>query len=321
MHRLRALTLTACVLIAVPASARTMPPAALIENLAKVDARVAQVGFRLLTANVARCPSRMPATGLVLHSLFQYRGPYRAAALDTWTFPAAVSVAVVIPQSPAARAGLHSGDGLIRIAGMELPQSLPGQAPTTWLRDDAESRLAALPPAAPIALTIRRGEQNLPITVEPIPACRSRIEVAPGLKSAAQSDGATIQLGQAFAERSDDDGLAVAIAHELAHTILEHRQTLRKLESDGLPTKGLARAFEDDADMLSLELLAAAGWNPMIAPRFMRREGRRYDPVIPGSGKHRSAEDRARRMEQRLQAPPFSQCRVPGNRSEPCIAA
>ncbi|HQV02563.1 MULTISPECIES: PDZ domain-containing protein [unclassified Novosphingobium] len=297
MGRIAAFLITVCFLKAFPAMADSVPSHSQLQRLAVVDLRVASIGYRLLTANSARCTMLMPANGLLLHSLPQYRAELRDEAVSIWTFPAAVSIEAVVPQGPAARAGIRSGDGLLEIEGQALPQSLlPGQ-PTTGLRDHAEELLQARPPAGPIALTIRRGDHNLTVMLASVPACRSKIEVAPGLKGAARSDGRTIQLGQAFAESIDDDGLAVAIAHELAHTILSHRKQLASLGAQGRSTRALARRFEDEADLLSLALLSDAGWDPAIAPRFMRAQGKRYDPVLPGSGKHRSAEDRARRME------------------------
>jgi hypothetical protein len=271
-----------------------------MERLAAADLRVATIGHRLLTASVARCSLRMPSTGLLLHSLAQYRGEYRKQALASWSFPTPVSIESIVPDSPAARAGIRSGDGLLAIGDRQLPMDLPQGAPTTELRDRAEEELQAASPTAPISLTIRRGDRDLVIVLTPVAACRSRIEVAPLMKSAARSDGRTIQLSQAFVERVDDDGLAVAIAHELAHSILDHRKQLAIQEATGRSTKPLARQFEDEADLLSLDLLSGAGWDPAIAPRFMRQQGRRYDPTLPGSGKHRGAEDRARRMEQHI---------------------
>jgi PDZ domain len=279
-----------------------------MERLATADLRVATIGHRLLTASVARCSLRMPATGLLLHSLAQYRGEYRKQALASWSFPAPVSIESIVPDSPAARAGIRSGDGLLAIGDRPLPMDLPPGAPTTELRDRAEEELQAASPTAPISLTIRREDRDLVIILTPVAACRSRIEVAPGMKGAARSDGRTIQLGQAFVERVDDDGLAVAIAHELAHTILEHRNQLASLEAAGRSTRPLARQFEDEADLLSLDLLSGAGWDPAIAPRFMRQQGKRYDPALPGLGKHRSAEDRARRMEQHILARQSADC-------------
>jgi hypothetical protein len=279
-----------------------------MERLAAADLRVATIGHRLLTASASRCGLRKPATGLLLHSLAQYRGVYREQAMASWSFPAPVSVESVVPDSPAARAGIRSGDGLMAIGDRTLPLDLPPNAPTTELRDSAEEQLNIASPSAPVILAIRRGDQNLAIVLIPVPACRSKIEVAPGLKGAARADGRTIQLGQAFVERVDDDGLAVAIAHELAHIILEHRKQLASLEETGRSTRPLARRYEDEADLLSLDLLSGAGWDPAIAPRFMRQQGKRYDPALPGSGKHRSAEDRARRMEQHILARQSADC-------------
>jgi predicted Zn-dependent protease len=133
--------------------------------------------------------------------------------------------------------------------------------------------------------------------------------VVAGRKIKAQSDGATIQLGQAFAASLTDEELAFAIAHELAHVALDHRAKLAAFELPA-PNKEskrerarLAKLFEDEADLLSLHLLADAGWDPAIAPRFMRGKGRKFDG---GSRVHRKAPDRARLMEQEIGRMPKS---------------
>ncbi|MFM5949483.1 MAG: PDZ domain-containing protein [Novosphingobium sp.] len=323
MPGLRSIITVLCIWLTFPALAESYRAPSAVERLATADLRVALIGYRLQTNNIPRCKAQMPATGLLLHSLAQYPQSFRGQAMARWPFPAAVSIESVIPDSPAAHAGLRSGDGLLAIGDQTLPLGLAPGEPTTGLRDRAEDLLNTLPPSAPISITIRREDRTLALAMLPVPACRSKIEVAPGLKIAARSDGRTIQLGLAFVERIDDDGLAVSIAHELAHTILEHRKQLERLEGAGRRSKDLARQFEDEADLLSLDLLRSAGWDPAIAPRFMRSQGKHYDPAMAGSGKHRSAEDRAKRMEHKIRSGGSALCRAEphhaANRSKLCI--
>lgn len=272
-------------------------------RLADSDLRLAKIGFRLATASRARCSALMPATGLVLHSLSQYGSVGRSAAAQQWSFPSPVSVEAVVPGSPADRAGLQPGDGLGAIAGRPMADAAAAGTHASLLRDEAELFIQSLDPAKPILFGIRRGERSLQLELIPVPACRSRFELVEGHAIKARSDGSVIQIGQAFAERLSEGNLAVAVAHELAHTILGHRAQLSALERDRpnrAGRKALALKFEDDADMLSLALLRDAGWDPALAPRFMRTEGRRYDPFVSGTGLHRSAEERARRMEQAI---------------------
>lgn len=274
-------------------------------SLHAADIRLARIAWPLLTANAERCSGQAPGTGLVLHSLDQYGAEGQILAQRQWIFPSVVSVEAVAPGTPAALAGIRSGDGIVAIATRtDFADPLAGDG-STARRDRAEQLVAELPLQAPIALLIRRGSQEISVTLHPVPVCRARIELVSGKKVRARSDGKVIQIGQAFAATLNDNELAVAIAHELAHVILAHRSQLTAMERAGTAAKTLrtaAQAFEDEADLLSLRLLSAAGHDPGDAPHFMRKVGGRFDPVLPGSRIHRTAADRAHRMNQVIAA-------------------
>ncbi len=271
-------------------------------DLQAADSRVATIGWRLTTGNAARCPQRMAGTGLVLHSLGQYPpGEARAAALALQPELSELSVLAVVSDSPAAMAGLAAGDAIVAINAKPLSAlPLSGSHPSA-IRDAAERELAGLPEAAPVMLTIRRGAQASEVMITPRPACRTRIEVVAGDSIKARSDGEIIQIGQSFAEGLDEDELATVIAHELAHVVLGHHRQRAALgdQASRKDRKAAARQFEDEADLLSLDLLAGAGWDPAVAPRFLRRHSGHLDQTFTGRT-HRKARDRAARMEREL---------------------
>lgn len=272
-----------------------------LQRLGDSDLRVATVGYRLLTRNHALCPKRGSATGLVLHSLRQYASAVRDDALREWKFPSPVSVEAIVPGSPAQAAGLRPGDGIEAVNDRRFSPGNEDKANATSQRDQLEQYLSGLDNTLLIKIYINRDGKSITSDLKPSPACSSRIEVVAGDAIKARSDGKTIQIGQAFAEPLDDAELAFVLAHELAHTIRDHRETLASLESAGTrAAKGqrqsLARQFEDEADLLALHLLQNAGWDPGTAPRFMRTRGREFDLLLPG-GTHRRAAERAKRME------------------------
>ncbi len=274
-------------------------------SLRDSDQRVAAVGLRLFTGNAGLCPSLNPGTGLILHSLDQYLGASKDEAISLWAFPTAVSVEAVVPGSPADMAGLRAGDGLVSVAGLTIPAIAARGSHSTALRDSSEIYLQALPPSAAIPVTIKRNDRTLSLVLTPQPACRTRLEVVAGPALKARSDGSIIQLGQNFVAQLSDGELAFVIAHELAHTIRQHRLRLSALERQTSSTVGtqrrkLAAQFEDEADVLALDLMNNAGWNPQIAPDFMRAKGRSFDPIFRMGGAHRGALDRAKLMERVL---------------------
>lgn len=278
-------------------------------ELQLADLRVARIGHRLLTSNAMRCAKTMPGTGIVLHSLGQYNQAARPEAVALHGFLTPVSVAGIVPHGPASLAGLKPGDAIATINGVPLIPSTSLANANTVDRDQAEQRIWSLPADAPIRFGLLRREGPVELIVTPVPACRVRLELVAGRQVKAQSDGKTIQLGQTFAANLSDEELAFAMAHELAHVILDHRTKLAAFET---PTASkdskrerarLAKLFEDEADLLSLHLLASAGWDPAIAPRFMRGKGKKFSG---GSRTHRKTSDRARLMEQEISLMPKS---------------
>lgn len=305
MGRRKHFTAGAVALVLVIMSHSAIAAQSQLISLRDSDQRVAAVGLKLFTSNAGLCPSVTPGTGLILHSLAQYRGASKEEAMSLWSFPTAVSVEAVVPGSPSDQAGLRAGDGLVSIAGLTIPAVPAPGSHSTALRDSTEIYLQSLPPSASIPVTIKRNERTLSLVLTPRPACRTRLEVVAGTALKARSDGSIIQLGQDFVAQLSDGELAFVIAHELAHTIRQHRLRLSALERQTSSTvrtqrRKLAIQFEDEADFLALDLMTNAGWNPQIAPDFMREKGRSFDPIFRMGGVHRGALDRAKLMERAL---------------------
>jgi hypothetical protein len=276
---------------------------AVLERLKQDDLRVSALGFRLATANSARCARQMPGTGLILHSIDQYRGAWRAPAIRVFGAIGHVSIEGVVARSPAAQAGLAPGDELVAINGQQLEMATAVNKGATSRRDRAEDTLIALPVRDPIRLSVVRAGKTMDFVLRPVPACLARFELVVGSARFARSDGRLIQLGQELVRTLADEEIAFVLSHELAHSILDHRAQLAKLERQ-TPRKAagkqraiLARDFEDQADRLAVRLLAQAGFDPSAAPRFMRRFGTSFDKVSVRGGIHRPARQRADLME------------------------
>lgn len=287
------------VLIALSLAISASSRAGVLDSLRTMDMRLATVMFRLTTANASLCPRRMPGTGMVVHALEQYAPASRDEAQALFGFPATMSIMAIVPGSPAAMAGLLPGDGLTRINGVAVRDASARDAGTSARRDEVERLLGELPPADPIRLSVRRGEQDISISITPEPACRTRFEVSPGLRGWAMSDGETIQLSARIVAIVGDADLAVVAAHELAHTILGHRVRNENAKTNhgrfGRPGRSahLVRRREDEADRLSVHLLANAGLDPMAAVHFWQEEGRAIGGGLFRAPTHRKPKARA----------------------------
>lgn len=264
-----------------------------------LDARAGAVMYRLTSANPEKCPRTMPGTGLVLHTLEQYPAAIHRDVRAMFGFETPLAIAVVVPGSPADLAGLKAGDSILAINGVAVRPPKAEEQGTSLRRDAIERELAQLDPQNPLAIQAVRSGEMVGVTITPKIACRTRHEVRFGARDLAVSDGETIQFSDAFVSKANDDALAVIAAHELAHTALEHN---RKLQAKGV-NFGLWRGFgrnareirasEDEADAASVAILAAAGYDPAIAPAFWRGAGRKLGAGAWRSRTHGKPAERA----------------------------
>lgn len=272
-----------------------------VQSLLQQDTRLSGIAERIMAANASLCAKLMPLTGIVLHTRDQYADGRAGDAFANGD----VSVAAVLPDSPAMRAGVRAGDGVLAI-GETLMSGLrrEGEAP---LRDAAFAVLANTPSSEPLPITVRRGTEEHLMTLAPQAGCRALVEIRAVDTIGARSDGRVIQVNHGLAAAAGDEQLAVIFAHELGHVVLEHR---RRLEADGVK-KGFFGEFgsnqqrnrevEVEADRISVHLLANAGYDPQTAASFWRTSlGRRAGGGILHSRVYPSPEARARLIEREI---------------------
>lgn len=256
----------------------------IFEALREADLRVQRIGERLAIASAALCRVRQPALGLALHGPDQYLGDAQAAAIRHFRFETAIGISGVVSGGAGAAAGLLADDSIVRIA------DTPVESPKAERADTAETaRLAAfdrfvagLAPSEPLMMSVRRQGRDIRAILKPRPACRARFEQRAADDIEASADGVLVQISSRLVGELDDSGIAVLLAHELAHNALEHR---RRLDAAGVQrgllagfgrNVGLFRQTEIEADILSVYLLARAGYDPAIAPRFWRDFGPKH---------------------------------------------
>lgn len=264
----------------------TQPPGpdASFARLRSDDLKLATVAQRLAVANVSRCAESMPATGLVIAAIDQYPPEVRAKAAGELGFTSTIGIETVVPGSPAERAGVQAGDGLLEVEFLGLSKLEPSPTATSISRDAGERLIAAFPPGEDMNLVVSRSGQAIALKLKPMPACRVRSEVIQSDMPVSRSDGTMIQLSSGFIETFGEDAVAVAFAHELAHIVLHH----------GIKA---SKRNEREADRLSVHLLATAGYDPRIAPRFWLEHG-----ASMGTRGHDSVQDRIKLLEAEIAA-------------------
>jgi hypothetical protein len=262
-----------------------------------------RVAYRLATVGIRYCPNRQPLSGLLLHHLAEYEGPTRAAALQRYPLDKGPGVLTVLADSPAARAGLAAGDVLLAVNGEAFadPVAIAAEADAKKRRrriEASEDQLQSQLAKGPVELTVSRSGTRLSLRLTPIQGCPLRIRLARSGRANAFADGHYVVMTTGLLDLIDnDDELAMAIGHELAHNILQHRL---RLEQEDVPTgilRGLGanaakvKATEEEADRLAVRLAWSAGFDPLAAIPFWRRyyaghdEGPQLFPTHPGLGR------------------------------------
>jgi hypothetical protein len=294
---------------AAPARARTAAAAAERAPgsfLREADHRIVAIVYRLGLAGRALCPEPFPLTGLAFHHLGEYRPQDRPEASARYGVDRGIGILSVVEDSPAAQSGLAAGDVILSVNGSAVPSPAaiaaePDENRRRALMHAAEERLEEQLGRGPARIEVLRGADVRTVTLGSVAGCPARGRLARSGQDNAFADGRYVIMTTGFLGffRSEDE-LAVALAHELAHNILRHPQ---QLEARGVPNgpmrhigrnAALVRATEEEADRLSVRLLAAAGYDLGAIIPFWRRVYARPDSILQVISAHPSRRARER---------------------------
>ncbi len=261
--------------------AQAEPKAADVEAyraLAAQDLRLATIGYRLASANAPFCPNLVRNMGWVLHDEGQY--PDLATARQAFSFRQPVSIAAIVAGGPAEKAGMKIGDGFVAAEdGIFVYGATPKRHIASRERLETVKKVIAgtLATDSPVQVTMDRAatEENQAgfekFTLNPPAICASEFWVDPRKKTDAGADGDRVRITTGMmAFTANDHELAAVAAHELAHNILGHPPmlaTIRKRKTAEI------RKTEQEADRLSIWLMANAGYDPSAAIQFWQRYG------------------------------------------------
>ena len=257
--------------------------------LREEDRSIAAIGYRIGTRAARFCPEPYPLTGLLFHHLPEYRAADRPELIERYGLDRGPGILAVIEGSPAAQAGLAAGDVLLSVNGKTFPSPLAMAAEPErrrWRKsvEAAEALLEEQLRLGPVKLVVLRDGRQLDVELAPIAGCPARVRLARSSQVNAFATGRYVVMTTGLLGfTTDEDELAIALAHELAHNVLKHRD---RLEAQRVPT-GLLRGFgrnasriratEEEADRLGIKLAWAAGYDVSAAIPFWRRFYAKYD--------------------------------------------
>lgn len=287
-----------------PGGANSSDVVARLDSLTAQDERVARVAWRLSEANAELCPTVRQSAGWALHAARQYSLEMRPHAEARFGLEGELpGVLVAPPGSPAAQAGLRTGDLITGVNGTALDPGDGGRAPRF---EGLAENIALLDRAlarGPATLDVRRDGRTVQATVTPARACGYEVQLNPSDELNARADGRRLFISTALAGFAQgDDELAVILGHELAHHVLGHREWsdvggVGRSANEAKPVSEGEGGKERQADRVGLYLLARAGYDPAVAAPFWRRFGESNWRVRYPQLEHASAGVRARRLE------------------------
>lgn len=253
-----------CVVLIASGPARPRDLDAGIRALAEVDRRVDAVTYRLVARNAARCDRTRMDIGIGVQDIAQYAPQVRARIRAASGFAGDVVAGVVAPTGPAAAAGIVPGTAILSVDGTPVLDGdeaarLSGQASADRLLR-VEALLDEAEQDGTVDLTLRGSDGSVrDVTLAATRVCAVRVRVRSSRGAQAVTDDWMIEIttGMVTAMRNDDE-LSAMLAHELGHYILHHYE-----EQQAAPaTTALMRRHEEDADRLSVHLMAGAGFDP-----------------------------------------------------------
>lgn len=169
-----------------------------------------------------------------------------------------------VPGSPAHQAGLRGGDEILSVNGVRTKRN-GSKVLFRAMREGGD---------APLWLLLRRGSEKRMAKVVPVAICDTPVVLAGTQEAVSWATRSKIKVGEGMVRfvRTDAE-LALVVAHELSHIILDH--------TGAFFGRGSAR-LENDADYLGLYLVARAGYHPDQALGLFPRMAAAFPGVTDG---------------------------------------
>jgi hypothetical protein len=253
--------------------------------------RVYRVAAPLMVKNAPLCRAQArPLLGFTAKNRYSYPAELAPAVESVLKLDERLRVMQVLEGSGAMRSGIRSGDILLSIQEQPLPIGAKAEIEA--------ARLIAplLKNATDISASVLRKGQPVKLTIPLTTACAFSMEIGHASQVNAYADGRRIMVTRGMLDfLSNDEELAVILAREIAHNVLQHSASLQMtattarvidallpLQPDPAALSGrggirpLPAKLDQDADRLAMYLLARASYDPAASERTMEKLAQAY---------------------------------------------
>jgi Zn-dependent protease with chaperone function len=234
----------------------TAEPEEQLEPASAADwARTERVALAVFRGGRELCRQQVaPALGFFFASDDSFDPAANVDGFDVDDLGDRYEVTRIVGGSPAAQAGLQVGDILVSLAGQPVPQG-PGTAEAALRLGRQVAR-----DGQPLALTIERDGAQRPLSLTPVLACDIDLIVQRSWEINAYTNGSLIQVRSGLLRFIEsDDELALVLAHEVGHSIMNHAAATKITMIGGAIVGGVVDAIAGDAEGTYMRSGIAAG--------------------------------------------------------------
>lgn len=257
-----------------------------LDSLLLRQERVYRIAAPLIIKNAVLCRTQArPLLGFTAKNQYSYPPELAVAARQSLGLDERLQIMQILDGSGAMRAGLKRGDILQTIQDLNIPTGPQAEPETARMLSPILKNLTEL------SITVIR--QNQPITVN-VPltlACAFAIDVGNAQQVNAYADGRRILLTRGLLDSfTTDEDVAVVIAREIAHNVLQHAKQLQQMATLSMVIDNLLlfkpdqiaanssngikitpEKMDQEADRLALFMLTRAGYDPANFSRVLQK--------------------------------------------------
>lgn len=256
--------------------------------------RLDKVAGTLQIHNADLCRKRVRHLfGFSATNKYSYSPLLTQTASETAGLGERLQVTNVISGSGAEKAGVQTGDILLTIEGLPVPQGRSAESEVVKMLSPIVSKKTA------VTMTVSRQGYQQQLVVPLTLSCGFRVELGHTDHVNAYSDGNRILVTRGMMRfAKTDNELAYVIGKEMAHNVLNHARTLKTkatnrkiidnlIQFDSqtyrytISTKPMTRQFDTDSDILGLAMALRSGYEIDSAVHFWSRLIQAYPSSNP----------------------------------------
>ncbi len=287
-----------------------------IEKYIQDSAKITNIASKIRLAGTSICESQTTLMlGLKYWNIHDFLPEDESIARNKYQLGAGLKILNVASESPAEKAGFKIGDELLTINDLIITGGKNAKKDFAKQLDEFKKT------SKPLAIKVRRDSEEKVLSITPVKACKSDIELIFDNSVNAFADGTNILIAKGMMNFvQSDEEIALVISHELAHNVMSHIDAKKTNAGLGmaigllldlgaavagvntqggftdaggkLGAQAFSVDFENEADYVGLYFMASANYKIDNVAMFWRRMAQENPNAITLSSTHPSTSER-----------------------------